>query len=612
MGNHQCSEGKEHILTAESHRAMMTWAQALQTKRDAWDKMMTLGANRDEVRLTYTEAQQKALRSTDKAATQGRKQSLQLNGSAQEALKKMVQVSWEKGGTRLWQILICNGYEIIIIIFFFASFVISALTGLLRHSETPKHETEANPSSEIPSREPSPRQCDPIREEDAKESSPETESASESDRLAAQEDDEDDLEASPLLRLSEVHMKISSSSDSDVGESRLSVLQNELISVKCELAKCLNREKSCKMALEVKEAELKKLKLERDFEKKQREMQELRSKLEMLQNRNRFLNDEIQKLSRMLQQEQFRNHSKQLNLQDMSAEVDQLKRDYVFLLQSCIRITCTDGPEMMELYMYGEKRHKQRVFALLEEARKVDSSLPNLEGMTTSLCHVDSIIKQLGRTRHVAAWKRYLKKHPNNVLRPSTELKTLVRGGVPEQLRGRVWSALYRIKVQDLRETKGPKYFENLCSRSAEAEIQENHKRQISLDLLRTMPNNIHFCDRNAEGIQKLQSVLHAFCLHNPKLGYCQGMNFLVGMMLLFVDAEDAFWCLVAIVERYFPSSYFDQNLIGAQADQELLKELLRNKLPKISAHLAALDIELSTVTLNWFLSLFIDSVPIE
>lgn len=70
--------------------------------------------------------------------------------------------------------------------------------------------------------------------------------------------------------------------------------------------------------------------------------------------------------------------------------------------------------------------------------------------------------------------------------------------------------------------------------------------------------------------------------------------------------------CLVAIVERYFPYSYFDQNLIGAQADQELLKELLRSKLPKISSHLAALDIELSTVTLNWFLSLFIDAVPIE
>ncbi|PRD37731.1 UNVERIFIED_CONTAM: hypothetical protein NCL1_05109 [Trichonephila clavipes] len=204
------------------------------------------------------------------------------------------------------------------------------------------------------------------------------------------------------------------------------------------------------MALEFKESELQKLKLDRDFEKKKQELKELRSKLEMLQNRNRFLNDEIQKLSRMLQQEQFRNHSKQLNLQDMSAEVDQLKRDYVFLLQSCIRITCTDGPEMMELYMYGEKRHKQRVFALLEEARKVDPSLPNLEGMTTSLCHVDSlgfkhlfvdkslilhyVCRQLHRhystqlrshERHLVAWKRYLKKHPNNVLRPSSLISSI-------------------------------------------------------------------------------------------------------------------------------------------------------------------------------------------
>ncbi|KAG8191673.1 hypothetical protein JTE90_016460 [Oedothorax gibbosus] len=611
------SEGKEHILTAESHRAMMTWALALQSKRDAWDKMVTLGTTKEEMRLTYTEAQQKALRSTDKPSTQGRKQSLQLNGSAPDALRKMVAVSWEKRRNSTL-----------------------ADIGLLRHSESSKQDTETRKDKtdivEVPQREPSPRLCE-IQEE-SKESSPETESASESDRLAAQEIyEEEEEDNSPLLRLSEARIRVSSSSDSDIGETRLTLLQNELISVKCELAKCLNREKSCQMALEVKEAELQKIKLDRDFEKKKRELDEMKFKLEMLQNRNRFLNDEIQKLSRMLQQEQFRNHSKQLNLIEMSAEVDQLKRDYVFLLQSCIRITCTDGPEMMELYMYGEKRHKQRVFALLEEARKTDPSLPNLEGMTTSLCHVDSlgfkhlfvdkslilhyVCRQLHRhystqlrthERHLVAWRRFLKRHPDNVLRPTTELKTLVRRGVPEQLRGRVWSALYRMKVRDLRESKGAKYFANLCTKSAEAELPEAHRRQISLDLLRTMPNNVNFCDRSAEGIIKLQTVLHAFCLHNPSLGYCQGMNFLVGMMLLFVDAEDAFWCLVAIVERYFPSSYFDQNLIGAQADQELLKELLRSKLPKISAHLAALDIELSTVTLNWFLSLFIDSVPIE
>ena len=42
--------------------------------------------------------------------------------------------------------------------------------------------------------------------------------------------------------------------------------------------------------------------------------------------------------------------------------------------------------------------------------------------------------------------------------------------------------------------------------------------------------------------IMDLQDVLLAFCIHNPNVGYCQGMNFLVAMALLFMDAQDAFW----------------------------------------------------------------------
>lgn len=54
------------------------------------------------------------------------------------------------------------------------------------------------------------------------------------------------------------------------------------------------------------------------------------------------------------------------------------------------------------------------------------------------------------------------------------ELKTLVRRGIPDQLRSRVWSALYRIKIRDLKEAKGTKYFENLCSKAAEADVSTN------------------------------------------------------------------------------------------------------------------------------------------
>uniref|UniRef100_A0A0K0D477 Rab-GAP TBC domain-containing protein n=1 Tax=Angiostrongylus cantonensis TaxID=6313 RepID=A0A0K0D477_ANGCA len=110
--------------------------------------------------------------------------------------------------------------------------------------------------------------------------------------------------------------------------------------------------------------------------------------------------------------------------------------------------------------------------------------------------------------------------------------------------------------------------------------------------------------------VSQLQQVLRAFCLHNATLGYCQGMNFLASTALLFVGPEDTFWFLVAMTEYFHDKSYFDDNLAGAQADQEVLKELLEVKFPLISAHLNSLDIDLATITLNWFLALFFDAVP--
>ena len=66
----------------------------------------------------------------------------------------------------------------------------------------------------------------------------------------------------------------------------------------------------------------------------------------------------------------------------------------------------------------------------------------------------------------------------------------------------------------------------------------------------------------------------------------------------------------MAVTERYHTASYFDQNLLGAQADQSVLRDLLADLLPDMARHLQAIDIEISTVTLNWFLAIFFDAVP--
>ena len=69
---------------------------------------------------------------------------------------------------------------------------------------------------------------------------------------------------------------------------------------------------------------------------------------------------------------------------------------------------------------------------------------------------------------------------------------------------------------------------------------------------------------------------------------------------------------LVAVTECYHVASYFDHNLLGAQADQGVLRDLLAQLLPDLAQHLATIDIDISTVTLNWFLAIFFDAVPMH
>ncbi|CAN7993390.1 unnamed protein product, partial [Ixodes hexagonus] len=446
------------------------------------------------------------------------------------------------------------------------------------------------------------------------------------------------------------------SSDSAIGHGdsalslRLHELEAELMATKCELAKALNRETVQKNALIEQEGlvselhqQLRCLETSPDDPKyvqpgclKGCSVQRLNDKCCMLESHNRFLNEEVLKLSKRLQQQQCHSVTYQNCLHDQEMEIDQLKRDYVFLMQSAIRIRSMEGPEVMEVYLYGGQKHAARVVQLLREARMSNPCLPVYDSQNKVLQHTDTlgfkhhyteeslalhyICRQLhlhykdqlpSASEHLRHWRQYLFMNGDQLV-STKELKMLVRQGIPAPCRRQVWRALSRCRVADIIEDKGSNYYRNLCCRAPESEVVSQNKRQISLDLLRTLPQNIRFSSPEADGIRKLQEVLQAFCLHNPGLGYCQGMNFLVGMCLLFMEPEDAFWCLVAITERYFTPNYFDHSLVGAQADQEVLKSMLRDKLPRLQRHLSQLDIELCTVTLNWFLAIFFDSVPFE
>lgn len=54
----------------------------------------------------------------------------------------------------------------------------------------------------------------------------------------------------------------------------------------------------------------------------------------------------------------------------------------------------------------------------------------------------------------------------------------------------------------------------------------------------------------------------------------------------------------------------FFLTFLNLQADQRVLKDLMWEKLPRLMAHLKAQKVDVSLVTVEWFLVLFVDSLP--
>ncbi|KAG2403012.1 uncharacterized protein HKW66_Vig0247180 [Vigna angularis] len=189
------------------------------------------------------------------------------------------------------------------------------------------------------------------------------------------------------------------------------------------------------------------------------------------------------------------------------------------------------------------------------------------------------------------------------------ELESLVQGGVPKDLRGEVWQAFVGVKK---RRVEG--YYEDLLARN-ESEEQDvssaafgKWKKQIEKDLPRTFPGHPAL-DEN--GRNSLRRLLLAYARHNPKVGYCQAMNFFAGLLLLLMPEENAFWAFVGIIDEYF-AGYYTEDMIESQVDQLIFEELMRERFPKLVNHLDYLGVQVPWISGSWFLSIFVNVIPWE
>ncbi|CAG8466300.1 10561_t:CDS:2 [Ambispora gerdemannii] len=245
----------------------------------------------------------------------------------------------------------------------------------------------------------------------------------------------------------------------------------------------------------------------------------------------------------------------------------------------------------------------------------------------------ESIYSRIQQRRKVK-WDALLTENGGNLPGKSSKIKRYIRKGIPPSLRGRVWFH-YSGAAEKMRNQ--PDLYEKLLQKAAEARTENEYVEIIERDLHRTFPENIKFKSsvssddgssptidtENVPIIQSLRRVLVAFSLYSPNIGYCQSLNYIAGLLLLFMEEKQAFWTLVAIIHDYLPENMYDMTMEGANVDQAVLMKFIIDKMPHMWGKLSAgigwdpekVDSSMPTITLvtsHWFLTLYINILPIE
>ena len=195
-----------------------------------------------------------------------------------------------------------------------------------------------------------------------------------------------------------------------------------------------------------------------------------------------------------------------------------------------------------------------------------------------------------------------LNKGSRTVLKPKV-IECLLLSSSPDQLtkkRPKLWHQILDLDGLQMRESYAQLKWQFKANPKCVSHVEE----VISLDVERSQS---HFPGLDSE---VLSNMLKAYAIHNPKVEYCQGMNYLAGLLLqVFKNSEVAFKALVVVMERHKVTDLVNPDLPLLKMFFYQIDTLMGLVDPSLHKHMKEEGLSSTLFASKWFITVF-TSVP--
>uniref|UniRef100_A0A8C5AK71 TBC1 domain family member 1 n=1 Tax=Gadus morhua TaxID=8049 RepID=A0A8C5AK71_GADMO len=191
----------------------------------------------------------------------------------------------------------------------------------------------------------------------------------------------------------------------------------------------------------------------------------------------------------------------------------------------------------------------------------------------------------------------------------SDTIHAAVTQGVPRPQRGEIWKLLSEQYV--LRQTVPARPPANQTPYKDLLKQLTSQQHAILIDLGRTFPTHPYFQAQLGAGQLSLYNLLKAYSLLDPEVGYCQGLSFIAGVLLLHLEEEQAFDMLKFLMYDMGLRKQYRPDMIILQIQMYQLSRLLHDYHRDLHSHLELHEIGPSLYATPWFLTVFASHFPL-